>query len=854
MNPIHSLRRVFVVALITSAIVALMPASGLAEPMVNLRTARNFGVLAGSTITNTGSTVVTGTAGGSIAVSPGLAVTGFPPGLVFGGEILKGGAVAEQAQTDLTAAYNDAANRLTDVDLTDTNLGGLILASGVYDYTSSAQLTGNLTFDGQGDPDAVFIIKINSTLTTASNSTVSFINGAQPCHVFWVVGSSATLGTDSDFAGHLMALQSITANTGVDVVGQLLARNAAVTLQTNTITNDFCTLVAPEVTVVKTLAAGQASTVRVGDEVSYRIRVTNTGASTLTTVPLSDTFDSGHLAFVSALPSPDSSGAGQRSWNDLLGAGVLAPDESVDVTATFRATAAGASIPNTATVTGAKDTRGYIAHESSSTTYVAAEFEAGSLVVTKTADPPDGTVVTPGQTIHYTIGYANKSEVTVGSVTLVDALSAAVSYVPGTLVLNGTPISDTGNYDSGSRTVAVGLDSVEPGDSGSLTFEVTVAPWILSRAGIVNTGALAAGETIVATSAPVYHFVDSLDIVKSVSNTSGTVVRTGSVLQWTIVVTNRGIAPATSVVVTDTVPTNTTYVAGSITGTGADASAAPVLRWDVGTIPVGQSVTVTFKSSVNSATRNNTTISNQAFVGSDQSVQTASTLVTTVVYDRPTAVVRTSGAEDITLGLTALFGSLALGFAWHGRTGGTPRRRSLSRASAALLMSAVLVMGGMEAGASVGLPMPSPGEAIAGVAQPPVAETPVSSSAARVTIPRVGISQRVVEGRTKSALERGLWRQPTSATPGSPGASVIAGHRIARQFRKLPKVRKGDTVLVAYGGKKYKYRVAKVSTLKVKKTAPSFRVGSKEKLILYTCTPMWDGNKRTVVVCDPVAR
>jgi LPXTG-site transpeptidase (sortase) family protein len=118
----------------------------------------------------------------------------------------------------------------------------------------------------------------------------------------------------------------------------------------------------------------------------------------------------------------------------------------------------------------------------------------------------------------------------------------------------------------------------------------------------------------------------------------------------------------------------------------------------------------------------------------------------------------------------------------------------------------------------------------------------------------VGISQRVVEGRTKSALERGLWRQPTSATPGSPGASVIAGHRIARQFRKLPKVRKGDTVLVAYGGKKYKYRVAKVSTLKVKKTAPSFRVGSKEKLILYTCTPMWDGNKRTVVVCDPVAR
>jgi LPXTG-site transpeptidase (sortase) family protein len=333
------------------------------------------------------------------------------------------------------------------------------------------------------------------------------------------------------------------------------------------------------------------------------------------------------------------------------------------------------------------------------------------------------------------------------------------------------------------------------------------------------------------------------------------VVRTGSVLQWTIVVTNRGLVPATSVVITDTVPANTTYVSGSITGTGADASKAPALRWDVGTIPVGGSVTVTFKSSVNGSTPNNTTISNRAFVGSEQSVVTGSSLVTTVVYDRPTAVVRTSGAEDITLGLAALLGSLALGFVWSGRSGSTPRRRQVSRASAAVLMSAVLVMGGLEVGASFGLPMPSPGEAIAGISNPPsAAETAVSGSSARVTIPRIGINQRVVEGRTKSALDRGLWRQPTSAKPGAPGASVIAGHRIARQFRKLSKVRKGDVVQVTYGRVKYKYRVASVSTMKVSKTVPSFRTGSKEKLILYTCVPMWDGNKRTVVVCNPVPR
>jgi LPXTG-site transpeptidase (sortase) family protein len=844
---------VLVSLVITSALVFLLPVTGIAEPLVNLGTARGFGVLAYSTITNNGPTVVDGTAGPNIGVSPGTSITGFPPGTVTGATH-SADASASQAKVDLTAAYVNAAGRTTNFVLTGQDLGNLTLVSGVYNFASSAQLTGPLTFDGQGDPEAVFIIKIGSTLVTASNSSVVFINGAQPCHVFWVVGSSATIGTDTDFAGHIMALASITMNTGANIRGQLLALNGAVTLDTNHITNDFCILKAPEVTVSKTLADGQPSVVRVGDLVSYVIRVTNSGESTLTLVPLSDTFDSGHLDFVSASPGPNSSGSGWRSWNDLLGGEEeLGPDDSLVVNATFRVHAAGASIPNTATVTGAEDENGFTAHESSSAVSVGA-YDTASLAVTKTADPANGTLVTPGQTIRYTIGYANNSAVTITSAELVDALSAGVSYVPGTLVLNGTPISDTGNYDAPSRTVGVGLSPVAPGGSGTLTFQVTVAPWILSRVGIVNSGALTVGEAVVATTTPVYHYVDSLDIVKSVSNTSGSVVRTGSVLQWTIVVTNRGIVPATNVVLTDTSPANTTYVAGSITGTGADDSKAPALRWTVGTIPVGGSVTVTFKSAVASTTRNGTTISNQAYVGSDQSVLTASSLVSTVVSDRPTPVVRTSGAEGITLGLVALLGSLALGFVWSGRSGSTPSRRHISRITAALLMSAVLVMGGMEVGASFGLPMPSPGEAIAGIASPPPAETAVSGSSARVTIPRVGINQRVVEGRTQSALARGLWRQPTSATPGSPGTSVIAGHRISRQFGRLGKVRKGDTVLVTYGRVKYRYRVVSVSTLKVAKTAPSFRTGAKEQLILYTCLPRWQGNKRTVVVCSPVAR
>jgi type VI secretion system secreted protein VgrG len=173
-------------------------------------------------------------------VWPGLAVTGFPPGTISDGVIHSGDAVAEQAQTDLTTAYNEAAGRTVTANLSGQDLGGLTLTSGVYKYDTSAQLTGTLTLNAEGNPDAAFIFQIGSTLTTASASSVSLINGAQYCRVFWQVGSSATLGTDSQFIGHIFALTSITATAGAEVQGQLLARNGAVTLDSNIITNGVC--------------------------------------------------------------------------------------------------------------------------------------------------------------------------------------------------------------------------------------------------------------------------------------------------------------------------------------------------------------------------------------------------------------------------------------------------------------------------------------------------------------------------------------------------------------------------------------------------------------------------------------
>ena len=221
-----------VVALIGALALA---SSAHAQASVGLGTADGFGVLGGTTVTNTGPTVVNG----DLGVSPGTAVTGFPPGTV-NGTIHAADAVAAQAQSDTTTAYNDAAGRACTGVLTGQDLGGMTLTAGVYCFSSSAQLTGTVTLDAQGDPGAVFIFKIGSTLTTASGSNVNLINGAQSCNVFWQVGSSATLGTTTTFRGNILALTSITATTGATVDGRLLARNGAATLDSNTVTRARC--------------------------------------------------------------------------------------------------------------------------------------------------------------------------------------------------------------------------------------------------------------------------------------------------------------------------------------------------------------------------------------------------------------------------------------------------------------------------------------------------------------------------------------------------------------------------------------------------------------------------------------
>jgi hypothetical protein len=192
----------------------------------------NLAVLAGASITNTGATNITGDMG----LSPGTSIGGFPPG-ILNGTIHINDAIANQAKLDLVVAYNDAAGRTaTDKVTVAGNLGGLTLTPGLYKSASSLSISsGDLTFDAKGNPNAVFIIQIASSLTTTSGRKVILSGGAKASNIFWQVGSSATFGTTTVFKGNIMAMQSITFNTGATLEGRALARNGNITMAGNTI-------------------------------------------------------------------------------------------------------------------------------------------------------------------------------------------------------------------------------------------------------------------------------------------------------------------------------------------------------------------------------------------------------------------------------------------------------------------------------------------------------------------------------------------------------------------------------------------------------------------------------------------
>jgi hypothetical protein len=217
---------------LTLAALALLATPAHAQ---SLGTAENFAVLGASTVTNTGASTITS----NVGVSPGSAITGFPPGIIINGALHAADGPATQAHADFATAYlafeglaSPPANNMS-----GTDLGGKTLTPGVYRFNTSATSGGLLTFDAQNIPDARFVVQIGTTLITSSNSSVALINGADARNIYFQVGTSVTLGSGSTFIGNLLAYASVTTVSGTTVTGRLLALTGAVTLDTNNVTS-----------------------------------------------------------------------------------------------------------------------------------------------------------------------------------------------------------------------------------------------------------------------------------------------------------------------------------------------------------------------------------------------------------------------------------------------------------------------------------------------------------------------------------------------------------------------------------------------------------------------------------------
>jgi uncharacterized repeat protein (TIGR01451 family) len=550
-------------------------------------TTQNFAVLAYSTVTNTGPTIVTG----DLGVDPGTAITGFPPGTVVGGTTHSADAVALQAQSDNTTAYNDLAAEACNTNIS-TDLGGLTLVPGVYCFTSAAQLTGTLTLNAGGNANAVWIFKIGSTLITASNSSVVLENGAQQCNVFWQVGSSATLGTGTNFVGNIFALASVTLDTGAMVSGRALAQTGAVTMDSNTVSVTVCA--APITPIPPTLGkAFNPATILAGGGSTLTITLSNADVSAATlSSPLTDTLPSGLVVTGSASTTCVGGTASTTASSVTLTGGTIPANGSCDLTVGVLA-ASGGSYINSLAAGALKTNNGN---------------NAGPAVATLTVTTPASVVPTIGKT--FTPATINAG----GGSTLIITLSNAgptattltsplVDTMPSGLVIAASPAPSTtcagGVASATASAVTLTGGTIPANGACTVTVNVTAA----TGGNFINTiaaGALMTGNGNNAGPAIATLTVNTpAAVLPTVGKAFGPAsIKQGGSSTLVITLSNAGITPdVLSAPFVDTMPSglvvaatpapSTTCVGGTVTSTTSKITLTG------GTIPAAGSCTIT---------------------------------------------------------------------------------------------------------------------------------------------------------------------------------------------------------------------------------------------------------------------
>jgi uncharacterized repeat protein (TIGR01451 family) len=573
-----SLTKLATVALLAALFSAAPFCTAIAQVAPPLGTTQSFAILGGQTVTNTGPTIIIG----DLGVSPGTAVTGFPPGTETGGTTHAADAVALQAQSDTTIVYNNLAGEASTGSLTGMDLGGLTLVPGVYTFSSSAQLTGALTLDGQNNPAAVWVFQIASTLTTASGSSVVLTNGANPCNVFWQVGSSATLGTTTAFVGNIFALTSISLTTGATVAGRALARNGAVTMDSNKVSIAACGG-ATGTPVPPTLSkAFSPATINAGGTSTLTITLSNpnTTAASLN-MPFTDILPSGVLV----------SGGGSNTCGGALTAtagssAVTLTGGSIPVNGSCVLTvdvvaASGGNYINSLAVGALVTSNGNNAAPAVATLTVSAP---SSVTLGKAFSP--ATIAAGGtSTLTITLSNASTTAATLNA-PLTDTLPSGVvtsgsasTTCGGTASTGASTVTPTPQWSGGGGASSVTLTGGTIPASGSCVLTVGV----VAANGGSYINSLAAGALVTSNGTSAAPAVATLTVSSSsiVTPTLGkafspATIAAGGTSTLTITLTNANTTPATlNAPFTDTLPSGV-VVSGTASTTCAGGTASTV--------------------------------------------------------------------------------------------------------------------------------------------------------------------------------------------------------------------------------------------------------------------------------------